>query len=293
MQVEHVAWIRFASGWAANDQRDVAIGFGVLGQVIIDDKRVASRLHELFTHRAARVGRDVFERRGVGCARYHDDGMLHRALFFQNGLCARYGRVLLTNSHVDADQVFALLVDDGVDSYRRLTRLAVADQQFALAAPDGDHAVNGFDTGLHRGVHRLARNHARSHALDGARLIRNDRPFIVDWLAQWVNHAANQRVTNGNRDHAARRAHFVVFTNMCIIAQDGAAHRFLFEVKGHAHDPGAGKFYQFQILHILQTVDARDTVLHRDYGANAGGFRLAPTKSCDVFLYDGADFVSP
>src|SRR5712692_10566720 len=168
MQVEHVAWIGLASGRAANDQRDVAVGFGVLGQVVIDDERVAPRLHELLTHRAARVGREVFERCRVRCACNYNDGMFHRAVFFQNGVRTGHRRVLLTDSHVDADQIFALLVDDGVDSYRRFTRLSVADQQFALAAPDGDHAVDRLDAGLHWCIHRLARNHAGGHALDGA-----------------------------------------------------------------------------------------------------------------------------
>ena len=36
MQVEDITWIGLASWWSANDQRDVAVGFGVFRQVVID-----------------------------------------------------------------------------------------------------------------------------------------------------------------------------------------------------------------------------------------------------------------
>src|ERR1043165_3279514 len=49
---------------------------------------------------------------------------------------------------LDADDPGALLVDDGVDRDRRLAGLAVADDQLALAAADGDHGVDGLEAGL-------------------------------------------------------------------------------------------------------------------------------------------------
>ena len=49
----------------------------------------------------------------------------------------------------------------GVDRDGGLAGLAVADDQLALAAADGDQRVDGLEAGLHRLVHRLARNDAR------------------------------------------------------------------------------------------------------------------------------------
>ena len=43
--------------------------------------------------------------------------------------------------------------------------LAVADDQLALAAADGNHRVDGLDTGLQRLAHRLAIDHAGRDAL--------------------------------------------------------------------------------------------------------------------------------
>ena len=74
----------------------------------------------------------------------------------QDGHGARDGRPLLADGDVDADQVLALLVDDGVDGDGRLAGLPVADDQLALTAADRDHRVDGLDAGLDRRVHVLA-----------------------------------------------------------------------------------------------------------------------------------------
>src|SRR3712207_9433080 len=68
---------------------------------------------------------------------------------------------LFRSRHVDADQVLALVVDDRVDADRRLARLAVADDQLALTAPDVRHGVDRLDAGHHRLLHGLARDDAR------------------------------------------------------------------------------------------------------------------------------------
>src|SRR5437588_2873297 len=293
MQVEDITWVGFTSRGTTNDQRNVAVGLRVLGQVIIDDEGVTSALHDLFTHGASGIRREVLQRCRFRSSRHDDDGMLHRAVLFQDGLRASNGRVFLTDRHIDADQVLALLVNDGIDSDSCLTRLAVTDDQFALTTTNGDHAVDSLDTSLYRSIHRLACYHTRGHTLYRAIFIGNNRPSVVDWLAQGVYHAADQCVTYRYRDNAARCTYLVIFTKMCVITQDGATDRFLFKVKGHAHDPGTWKFYQFEIFHILQAVDASDTILHGDDSADASGFCFASTEARDVFLDDGADFVSP
>ena len=56
------------------------------------------------------------------------------------------GGLLLADGDVDADaRLCRLLVDDGVDGDGGLAGLAVADDQLALAAADGDHGVDGLD----------------------------------------------------------------------------------------------------------------------------------------------------
>ena len=92
--------------------------------------------------------------------------MLQRAVAAQRLGDLRDLEVLLPDGHVDADEVFALLVDDRVQRHGGLAGLAVADDQLALAAPDRDERVNRLQAGLHRRIHRMARDDARRDTLD-------------------------------------------------------------------------------------------------------------------------------
>ena len=97
----------------------------------------------------------------------HHDGVIHGAVVFERLHHLRDRRALLADGDIDADHVAALLVDDGVESDGGLAGLAVADDQLALAAADGDHGVDGLDAGLQRLFHGLAVDHAGRQALDG------------------------------------------------------------------------------------------------------------------------------
>ena len=63
---------------------------------------------------------------------------------------ARYGRFLLADGNVDADNILALLVDDSVERDRGLTGLAVADDKLTLAAADRNKRVDSLQAGLQR-----------------------------------------------------------------------------------------------------------------------------------------------
>src|SRR3546814_8119448 len=59
-----------------------------------------------------------------------------------------------------------LFRSDGVDGHGGFSGLAVANDQFALAAADRHHGVDGFHTGLQRLSNRLAGNDARRDFFD-------------------------------------------------------------------------------------------------------------------------------
>ncbi len=82
--------------------------------------------------------------------------MLHRAMLFQSRDHLSNARPFLTNGDVNADEVFALLVDDGVNGHGGLAGLAVTDDQLTLSATNRDHGVDGLDSSLHRRIHALA-----------------------------------------------------------------------------------------------------------------------------------------
>ena len=103
---------------------------------------------------------------GIGGRSGDDDGVLHRAEVFERLDHLRDGRTLLADGAVNANQVAALAVDDGIERDGGLAGLAVADDQLALSAADRNHRVDGLESGGHRLLHGLAVDDAGSDALD-------------------------------------------------------------------------------------------------------------------------------
>ena len=168
MEIEHVAGIGFAARRAAQQQRHLAIGDGLLGEVVIGDHGVHAVVAEVFAHGAAGERRQVLQRGRLGGGGCDDDRIFEGAVLFQNLDELGNGRALLADGHVNAVElgllvaagVDRLLIEDGVENDRGLAGLAVADDQLALAAADGDQGVHRLEAGRHRLVHRLARQNA-------------------------------------------------------------------------------------------------------------------------------------
>ena len=59
MEVEDIAGVGLAARRAAQQQRQLAVGPGVLGEVIVDDQHRAAVGHEVLGHRCTGVGRQV------------------------------------------------------------------------------------------------------------------------------------------------------------------------------------------------------------------------------------------
>ena len=175
-------------------------------------------------------------------------------------------RCLLTDGNVDTGHVLTFLVDDGVDGDSGLTRLAVTNDQFALATADRHHRVDGLQTGLHRLAHRLTCDHARGHFFDHVGHLGVDRAFAVDRLAQRVHHTANQLGADGHFQNTARALDSVAFGDVLVVTQNHRAHRVTLEVQRQAEGV-VGKLQHLALHHIGQAVNAANTVGHRNHGA--------------------------
>ncbi len=144
--VEDVARVRLAARRAAEQERQLAVGDGLLREVVVDaERRLALLVHEVLGHRAAGVGGEVLERGRVAGAGDDDDRVVHRAVLAEDLDQPGGRRLLLRDRDVDADDAGALLVEDRVDGDGGLARLAVADDQLALAAADRGHGVDRLD----------------------------------------------------------------------------------------------------------------------------------------------------
>jgi hypothetical protein len=110
VQVEHVARIGFAARRAAQQQRHLAIGDGLLGQIVIDDQRVHAVVAEVLAHRAAGEGRQELQRRRLGGGGGDDDRVFQRAVLFERLDDLGDGRALLADGDIDAIELGALVV---------------------------------------------------------------------------------------------------------------------------------------------------------------------------------------
>src|SRR4029079_6341456 len=298
VEVEDVAGVGLAAGRAAEGQRHLAIGPGVLAQVVVDaqrglDEALAGNrdavLHDLLAHRHAGVRSEVLERRGLLGAGDDDDRVIHRAVRLEHGDGVRDRRELLADRDVDADEALALLVDDRVDRDGGLARLAVADDQLALAAADREQRVDRLDAGLDRRVDRLADDDARGDALTGAADRGGDRALVVERPAQRVDDAAEERLADRDLDDATRRLGRVAFLDLGRAAEDDRADRLLLEVEGHPEDV-ARELEQLAREGGVEAVGLGDAVADLDDRADAARLDTG-VELVDRGLQDAGDLV--
>src|SRR5205807_7220233 len=133
---------------------------------------------------------------------------------------AGHSRGLLADRDVEAVHVLAPLIQDRVDRDRGLARLAVADDELALAAADVRHRVDRLDPGLERLLHRLPVDDARRLELERAPLVRLDRPAAVERVPERVDDAAQERLADGDARHAPRAADGLALADVLPLAAE-------------------------------------------------------------------------
>ncbi len=180
MQIKHVTWIRFTTGRTFQDEGDLTIRDGVLGEIVINDQCIHAVFHEPLTHRCAGVRSEILVGGIVSRSGRNDDRVFQRATGFERSNRADNVRTLLADRDVDrvnrtefrvatgeTNFVDLRLIENGVDRDGRLARTAVADDQFALTAPDRNHGVDRHDAGEERLVNRFTLDNTGSDFFDG------------------------------------------------------------------------------------------------------------------------------
>ncbi len=267
MEVEDVARIRFAAWRTTEQERDLAVAGGVLGEIVVDDQSVLAVVAEVLSHGGGGEGSKVLHRGGLGGRGGDDDGVGHGAVALQGLYDTGYGGALLTDGAVDADEVVFRRVDDGIESDGGLARLTIADEQLALTAADGDHRVDGLDAGRHGLSHGLAVDDAGSDALDGQGFGGVDGTLVIDGLAEGVDHAADERVADGYGHDLAGTLDLIAFAQLGVVAEQYGTDLILVEVHGQTGD-AVGEVDQFARHDLVQPMDAGDAVAQRDDGAD-------------------------
>src|ERR1700716_3330265 len=296
MQIEHVAGIGLAAGRAAQQQRHLAIGDGLLRQIVIDDDGVHAVVAEVFAHGAAGERRDILHRRRIGGGGGDNDRVFQRALLFQNLDELRDGGAFLADRDVDAIQldllvglrVERLLVENGVERDRGLAGLTIADDQFALAAADRDQRIDRFQAGGHRLVDRFARNDAGRLDVDAHPLVGLDRALAVDRIAERIDHAAEQALADRGIDDGAGALDGLAFLDLAVGAEDHDADVVGFKIERHAAR-AVLELNHLAGLDVVEAVDAGNAVADGQHLSDFGNLSLL-AEILDLVLEDRGNF---
>src|SRR5579863_6856685 len=265
MEIEHVAGVRFAARGTAQQQRNLAVGHGVLGEIVVHHQRMLAVVAEVLAQGAGSVGREIKHGRGLGGRGGHDDGVAHGAVLREGLHHLGDGGAFLADGAVDADEVVLGVVDDGVEQNRGLAGLPVADDQLALAAADGDHGVNGLETGGHRLTNPLAVNDAGGEALDGKRLIGGDGPLVIDRLPERVHYATNHGVAHRHGENLARPLDLFAFLEFGELAKDDGAY-LVFLKRERQPGNAVRETEQFAGHDLVEPVQAGNAIAQRHDG---------------------------
>ena len=274
VQVEDVAGVSLTAGGAAQQQRQGTVCHRVLGQVVVDDEHVPALGHEVLADGGTGVGSHILHgRRLAGCGG-NDDAVIHGAVLFQRLTQAGDGGGLLADAHVDADHILTLLVQNGVDGDRGLAGLTVADDQFTLAAADGDHGVDGQDAGLHGLGDRFTADNAGSLMLDGAGLGALDGAQAVDGAGQGIHGTADEAVAHRHIGGTAGAADNTALGQAFLAAQQHNTGALAAQVQD---DAGSAvlEFHQLAVDSPAQAGDIGDAVADLNDMAGLGGHGVA------------------
>ena len=150
----------------------------------------------------------------------------------------------------------------------------VPDDEFALAAADGNHGVNGKDARLDGHGNGLAGDDAGGDFFHRVIRFRLNRPFAVNRFSQRVHHPAQQGAAHGHGKKASGTFDQIPFLQLGIIPQNHGANLMFFQVHRQPHHP-AGELYHFIEHDAAQPFDLGDAVPHG-------------TNDAHVFLTDGS-----
>ena len=259
-------------------------------EIVVESHGVALRIAEIFAHGASGERREILHRRGLSSRGGDNDRVFHRARISENFHHLRDGRALLPDRAVNANQLAAALIDDGVENDGGLAGLAIADDQFALAATDGNHRVDGLDAGLQRLTHGLAIDDAGSKALYRTALLGHDRALAIERHSERINDAADQRFADRHGHNPAGALDRVAFLDQRVFAEEHGADLIFFEVQRDAGNAVREREH-FAGHDFVEAVNARDAVANGDDRANFfDGHRLLIIF--DLLADDFCDFVS-
>ena len=144
MEIEDITRVGLTTGGSSEKKGHLAVGDGLLRQIVVDDEGVLSVVAEVLTNSAAGVRGQELEGSGIRGSSSNNNGVLHAVSLLKEAHNVGNSGALLADGDVDAVEGLGvvtgledgLLVDDGVDSDGGLAGLSVTNDQLTLATAD-------------------------------------------------------------------------------------------------------------------------------------------------------------
>ena len=140
---------------------------------------------------------------------------------------------------------------------RRLAGLAVAQDQLALAAADGNQRIDDLQAGLQRHRDRRAVHDGRGGPFDGQAIRGVQGAAAVERPAERVDDAAQQGIAHRHVHHAAFAFDLVARVQVRMVAEQHDVDLVFVDVEGDAAQ-AAGKTDQFLEADAGQAADRGD-----------------------------------
>jgi hypothetical protein len=167
--------------------------------------------------------------------------------------------------------------------------LAVADDEFALSAPNRYQCVEGLDARLQRLVHALALDDARRLHFHPARLGGLDGPLAIDGLTERIHHPTKKPLAHRHRGDGLRPLDGVTLAQVLVGTHHRHADVVFLEVEDQALH-AARELHQLAGLSAGQPVDAGDAISDGEDGSRLGDGDLLSVV-LNLLFEDSADFV--
>ena len=234
MDIEDVPGIGLASRRALQEEGDLTMDPGVLGQVVEHHQHVAPVTHEVLAERTGGVGDEELLPRGTCGRRRRDDGVLHRPAFLQELDDLGQRGFAASHTAIDTDDVLAPLVQDGIDGQDRLAGHPVSHDQLALALGDGNDRID--DLGPRVQLVRKADplHHARGDAKGLVQLCCLHLAPSIARVPQGIDDPAHEPLTDRNLKRLGLADDFVAGLELGLVAQHQGHHLLLVEADDHA-----------------------------------------------------------
>ena len=225
------------------------------------------RITEIFSDSRTCKRGIILEGRRICCRSCNDDGIIHCSLLFQGIHYGSYRRAFLADGHINAidripGEICLALIENGVDRYRSLAGLTVADYEFALTTADRNHRINGFEACLKRFGNRLTKDDSWSLPFKWhLTKISPDRTLSVKRFSQRIDNSPKHRFAYIYGSDPSRTLCRHTLLDLIRRAKQNGSYVILFKVHNHCHH-AIVELKKFSSFGIQQSVYPDHSVTH-------------------------------